>query len=686
MTPESVETDLATNYNLSQRWPDLGLTKSFRELLTVYHRVSKAHLEKSGEPAIAVHRGYKTICKWIQESVVKLSESYGGIKDPQKAEHIAVCSLVLNLKESYGRDWLQSVASLLGMLMHFSMGKQGSNLLLNQRRPQKTFSTYPTSPVVARLVGDAIVSYLLKEPIPAICHRSVDAERYAQRALTFRVLDPSMESGQLLLEAALAFIRHVHRKHSSQSRTAKFLTRALLEKLCSDCLWGIDRNELATRAVSLLFSLLGAELGIQQLAPTHLLTADALECCSQSRLSHFDGIVNNPPWGEVLGPIERKRLRNQFFALQYRSDTYVAFSELAIRCLRPGGIFALILPSQAVATRNTARLREIFLAKTEIDRMILLPRSAFADATVRGLVFLGRLKPTATSTGCHVTIYPIVKRFNAISPARSFTVPPCALRGTYEDSWWPLLNANDSVRSGAQVIQLEQVATVTFGVQVYHKGRGAPPQTAEVLRNRPFTLLRPANGAVPAIRGRDLHDFHLSNPQRFIKFGKWLAFAGDHDSLRQSTRIFVRELCRRDGKLTAAVARNGYIPLHGVLTVVPKLIDAYVLVGLLNSIVVAEYVKTHAASFSKVDFQKITVSELRRMPIPIAAIGSAYRSTLGLSPHTGQEVSLRKWLISLAQRLSKIASMDNFETQELRVELDAVVSRMYNSLKEAQSA
>jgi hypothetical protein len=685
MTSESIETDLAKNYDLSQRWPDLDIIKSFCEFLIIYHRLSKARIKKLGEPAISLRSGYGTICKWIQESVVKSPESCSGTNNSQKAEHIVVRSLVLNLKESYGHNWLQSVASLLGMLMHFSIDRKRSNLLANHRRPQKRFSTYPTSPAVARLVGDAIVTYLLKEPVPAICHRSVDAESYADRALNFRILDPAMESGQLLLEVALASIRYVHRKHSPHSRTARFLTRAILEKLCSDCLWGIDRNELATRAVSLLFSLLGAELGIQQLAPAHLLTADAFKYYNQGLVSHFDGIVNNPPWGEVLSPIERKRLRNQFSILQYRSDTYVAFSELAIRCLRPGGIFALILPSQVVAARNTARLREIFLANTEIDQMILLPRSAFADATVRGLVFLGRSQSTPTSNGCHVTIYPIVKKFNVISPARSFTVSHAALRDIYQDSWWPLLNANNSLRFNAQVVRLEEVATVTCGVQVYQKGRGIPPQTGEVVKKRPFTLTKPANGAVPAIRGRDVHDFHLNNPQQFIKFGKWLARVGDHNSLRRSKRIFVRELFRRDGKLTAAVARNGYIPLHGVLAVVPKLIDAYTLVGILNSTEAAEYVRTHAASFTKVDFQKITVNELRQMPIPIVFIEPTHRAALGLSPTTEQEVSLYERLITMAQRLSQIASLDDSEAQGLRAELDTVVSIMYNPKKKAGS-
>jgi hypothetical protein len=356
----------------------------------------------------------------------------------------------------------------------------------------------------------------------------------------------------------------------------------------------------------------------------------------------------------------------------------VAFSELTIESLRPGGIFALILPSQAIAACNTARLRGLLLSKTTLDQMILLPRSAFADATVRGLVLVGRVESASTSTTCRVTTFPIVKSLDATGPARTLAITANAFRELAEGSWWPLLTGGDSQPSYARTIQLENLAHVTSGVQVYHKGRGVPPQTSEVVKKRPFTFRKPRPGAVPAIAGRDVHELHVSPPGQFIKLGKWLAHVGKHDFLRQFTRIFVRELCRRDGKLTAAVASDGLIPLHGVLTVVPKLIDPYALVGILNSSAAAEYVKRCAASFSKVDFQKITVSELRQMPIPIAAVGPAYRSTLALSPPTAQESSLCNRLTALAQKLSQVTLITDAKTMELRAEMETVVSALYS--------
>lgn len=671
MAIESAVADFTPD--LFRRWPDSNLSRLFREMLTIYNRLYEAHLEKTGNPALSMRTGYETICGWIQQPPFNRS----GLSDRDRLDYTAVLSIISNLKTSYGADWLQSLASLLGMLMHFTTRNRGARLLVNERRPKKAFSTYPNSPAVARFVGEIILTRLMRRPVPLVCNRPSDAERYAEGALDFLILDPSMESGQLLLEVALAAVRKVYSAHPPSSKAARNLTRAVLEKLCRDCLWGIDRNGLASGTVSLIFSLMGAAFRVPELAPAHLITADALEYFDRAEFPKFDAVVNNPPWGEALKPAERKRLRERFSCMRYQADTYVAFAEAAIKSLKPEGLFALILPCQVVAAQNTARLRELLVGEAAIDQIVILPRSAFADATIRGLILSGRAHPATASERCQVTSYPLVKKFSAIGPANRFTIASGDLRRAGEKSWWPLLNGMDGPKVRARAISLELLAVVVSGVHLYERGRGIPPQTADIVRKRPFTLYRPARGALPALQGRDVHEFHLNSPRQFIKFGRWLAHTGKHESYRRSTRIFVRELCRRDGKMTAAVATDGLVPLHGVLTVVPKMINAHALAGILNSTMAAEYVSHCAASFSKVDFQKITVGELRQMPIPLAALNSSQRRGLGLPEPNERELSLYRQLVRLARRLARATTINDPKTEGLFAEINAVVSTMY---------
>lgn len=673
-------TPLSQVQDLQQRWPDQNLASLFLGLRKIYESVVRAEMKQVTSSSVSIQKAFQKICRWVEESLIEGVEPGRSCRKALRAERLALHFLVLDIKRTYGRyDWLQSIASLLAMLMHLSWSKTGTPQLVNRRRPQRPFSTYPNSPVVGKIAAEALASHLFHQPIPVTCDRSACANRYADRALDFRILDPSMESGQLLLEFAISCVRRVESVHPPGSNSARRLTRALLKKLCADCLWGVDRNTLAVPSAGLLFSLLGAEYGIERLAPAHLATADSLAGFHQTKLDQFDGIINNPPWGDVTQPAERKRLRENFDTIDHWLDMYVPFSELGIRCLRPGGALALIIPSQVVAMRYTARLRGLLLNKIKLDQLIFLPRAAFVDATVRAVMILGRAKTANVESGrCRVTAYPMEKRIDFVGPVRIFNVSQAALNRVGQDSWAPLLNGDGWSGFKAKTVRLDQLASVESGIQVYGKNRGWPPQAAETVRRHPFTFSQPAEGAVPVVRGRDVQDFRLAQPQQFVKFGKWLAWTGKHETLRWTTRIFVRELHRRDGKLTAAISRDGLIPLKGVLTLIPKGVNLYVLLGVLNSMMAAHYVRQHGASFSKVDFQRITVDELGLMPIPIAAIGPPYRNVLNLNSSTKEESRLRNHLISLVRQLAESASLSASRKEKLQGKVENAVIAMYN--------
>ncbi|HEV3467762.1 MAG TPA: TaqI-like C-terminal specificity domain-containing protein [Pyrinomonadaceae bacterium] len=680
------ELPAASDYPLQQRWPDPALSAAFRELLRLYEKVVARRLERSGDPQRAVGESYRLVCRWVRESgPARGAPPAGGVRGPERA-HFA--QLLARLREAHGEDWLQSVASLLGMLMHLSAGEAGGGPLSNTRRPKKLVSTYPNSPALARFVGDAAIARLLRHPAPARCRSTADAERYAERALNFRVLDPSMESGQLLLAVAAACVRRVAERHAPGSADGRRLTRAVLAKLYRDCLWGSDRNGLAVEATRTVLSLLCDEVGAGGCAPAARLScADALAVLPRDSGPPFDCVVNNPPWGEALGPEERARLRRHFPTFDRRGDTYVAFSERALNWLRPGGVFVLVLPSQVVGASNAARLREFLAGAATLDELVLLPRAVFSEATVRAVVLLGGRRPAPAAARCRVTFYPLVKRLGAPQPAVSVTVASAALREAGTDALSLLVrSAAGPRRLGGGCVRLGQVASVACGVQVYGVGRGLPPQTAETVRNKSFTYAGPTAGTVPAVRGRDVRDFCVGEPRLFIKFGDFLAWAGRHESLRGRTRVFLRELCHRGGKMTAAVARDGYVPLHGVLTVVPELIDAHVLTAILNSAAAAEYVRHHTASFTKVDFQKITVAELRRMPIPTAAIAAGCRKRLGLAPSTRAASALRRSLAGAASRLARSGRPDAAAARRLRERVDALVAEMYRLSEENSHA
>jgi hypothetical protein len=675
------EENLLHSEDLLRRWPDPPLVDLFYHFLDIYQKICAE--SRSVDRETATHAGYQLLCKWIHGALAGQGKT--ARTEARSEEEERVRSLTLRLREHHLSDWLQRLASLLAMLMHFAPDTTTESLLVNRRRPRKPFSTYPTSPAAAQLVAETMIPFLFEHEIPPVCRSAREAERYADRALAFQILDPSLESGQLLLGITQAFLQRIHCRHFPGTREARFLERALLEKLCGDCLWGIDRNELALLAFTLLISLLGAEHGIAQLKPQHLFAADALELLPQGGLPLFDGVINNPPWGEELAASERKKLRHRFRSLQHHTDTYISFSEVAIRSLQPNGAFAVVLPSQAVAARNATGLREFLHEQTCIERIILLPRAVFGDATVRGLVLAGRARPSTYTAACQATVYSVIKRMDSTGPPQSFEIPREAFQRLGSGSWSPLLTGSEPTAGSSETVPLGSLAIATSGVQLYGIGRGTPPQTPEIVHLRSFSFATPGPGMTPAVRGRNVQPFRVLNPDEYVRLGRWLARVGDHAAYRLGSRVFVRELCRRDGRLSAALARDGFIPLHGVLTVVPTRVDAHVLVGILNSTKAAEYVRVHAASFSKVDFQRITVGELRQMPVPITALDTSARADLGLCPPSPGELALRSELIAIVEDLSN-ENERGLEAANLFKRLETVITALFSGVSQACDA
>lgn len=675
MFQETLKTEIVSSV-LWQRWPDHAVLGSFREQLGIFKQLCHTLPPASNGSSRTDGDPFECLCRKLAQAWrQRRANAPQDITPESRAAEIHVGPRKRQGPPAYRE--LQRMASVLSMLMHLSACTKYPGQLRNHRRPQKSFSSYPTSPAVSRLLAGFVLTHLVKEPMPARCCDMADAERFAKRALSFRLLDPSMETGQLLLQVACSLVQLVHRSHHPGSSAACCLTRAVLERLCSKCLWGIDRNPRAIAAVNTIFALLAFELGLPRLEIQNLFTADSITSLDTGRFGQFDGLLNNPPWGESMTRVERQALR-RLSTTEHIADTYIAFSELAVRVLRPGGVYALVLPSQSLAARNACRLRELLLKAGTLDHLILLPRAAFADATVRGVALLGRVHPDQPAVEpIRVAIYPRVKRINDRGIVKSFRLPQGVLSQLGRRPWTKAFVEPSRDFSPVSTIMLGDLATVLSGVKMYHVGRGTPPQTRRVVRARPFSSSTRQPGTVPAVRGRHVVDFRLKPPDEFVSLGPWLAEVGQHSALRYTERVFVRELCRRDGKLNATIAPRGVLPLHGVLTVVPKMISALLLVALLNSRAVARYVQQCTASFSKVDFQRITVGELKELPVPLAAVHGRYRRRFRHEDPGERERELRRMMTVLARRLVTVEPRGDLRYDKLRERVEHVVSAMY---------
>src|SRR4051794_34392328 len=109
---------------LGQRWPDQCLSKYFQTLLRIYQAFLDLRVKAHRAPRCILGHAYKTLCtsfRLASHSQI-LEEDEGKAVHENQARKIH--ALIKDLRRDYADDWLQAIASMFGMLMHFSVPKR----------------------------------------------------------------------------------------------------------------------------------------------------------------------------------------------------------------------------------------------------------------------------------------------------------------------------------------------------------------------------------------------------------------------------------------------------------------------------------------------------------------------------------------------------------------------------------
>jgi hypothetical protein len=102
----------------------------------------------------------------------------------------------------------------------------------------------------------------------------------------------------------------------------------------------------------------------------------------------FDVVIGNPPYGiNLLTENEKGYFKNLHSILQFKIDTYELFLLKAIEITRLKGISAYIIPSTFIDNYFGEKLRELFLSKLKINKIIELDDRVFEEAVVHAMIF-----------------------------------------------------------------------------------------------------------------------------------------------------------------------------------------------------------------------------------------------------------------------------------------------------------
>jgi methylase of polypeptide subunit release factors len=367
--------------------------------------------------------------------------------------------------------------------------------------------------------------------------------RTPEQACSSSCLEPAVGSG-LFLIGCLEGLR----------RRFPLISAENLLEFAQNRLYGFDINPKAiaqSRQYLSRFFLEHFALSVSPNSFKQVQEADFLKW--QTGEKQFDFIIGNPPYG-LARDGKLSLADNTLFKQQYEKhrrgkiNKYILFLAKSYELLSPSGKLSFLIPNAWLGVEAAQPLRAQILKDEALEHIRELPPDVFPEAGVETIIVI--LSKASRK-----------KTFNIERLGRSeMTAVPAAacLQRKHQEillEWnseiedlFTWLNANCAPLSDPHFNLRSSIA-----LQAYAKGKGSPPQSAEVVRDHPFHSLESQQNPawVPYLEGKDIGRYSISWGGWNLKYGPWLA---EHQPLAryQGPRVLLREVLGKHPRLFRA--------------------------------------------------------------------------------------------------------------------------------------
>lgn len=267
-------------------------------------------------------------------------------------------------------------------------------------------------------------------------------------------------------------------------------------------------------------------------------------------------MIGNPPYGAKIDKSQLDYLCQKFKKQGLNkvfSDTYVSFYILGLeRILKKNGLLGYITPNTWRMVKNGYDFRNYLLKNFNIKYIVQHAEKVFSDATVDVDTVI--IKNNFNDKNMIVAIIGDLRfSFNGHKIEQKYLLSEDIINLSLSDKDYLL---KDKIELNS--LKLSEICVVKNGVKPYEKGKGKPAQTAEVLKNKPFTSeCKIDDSFSPLIGGSNFHRYLLLwNNDNWIKYGEWLASPRDKSIFDASEKLIFRQTSDR---IIGCLIKNGFI-------------------------------------------------------------------------------------------------------------------------------
>jgi hypothetical protein len=329
----------------------------------------------------------------------------------------------------------------------------------------------------------------------------------------------------------------------------------------------------------------------------------------------FDAVIGNPPY---LGGREWKEeggRRYEYFVekyavAEYQFDIYALFWEQGIRLLKPKGLIGYITPNTWLNNQSNLKLRQFILGNTGVVSITDYSREkVFHDAVVlpiiailaKGHKVIREVDILAPIDGGVKLLHRIKQKIWEKDESSIFNIG--------------LREADVAIRSKIENagVNLDEFATVKFGIKLYETGKGHPPQKASDAKDHIYESFKKIDSTYRRyLEGKDINRYAISWQDRWLKYGENLA-APRAPELFIGARLLIRRIV--GDRLIGTFIDNDFVTSQLLQIVKPHDENlAKYLLAILNSTLIAFYFRKKYNRTDKT-FPEIRIYELASLPI-----------------------------------------------------------------------
>ncbi|MDQ3814705.1 MAG: hypothetical protein M3347_12240, partial [Armatimonadota bacterium] len=164
---------------------------------------------------------------------------------------------------------------------------------------------------------------------------------------------------------------------------------------------------------------------------------------------------------------------------------------------------------------------------------------------------------------------------------------------------------------------LSKHGKATWGVKIYQRGKGKPPQDGSESQNQRFhSRIKAKATHRPLLGGTEIKRYHLNWQGGYVDYGPWLAEPRASEWF-EGPRILVREVTA-NGIIQAVTTDDDYVFSNSVDGV--RLTNSWYrlefVLGIINSKLISFYHSYTSANAFKESFPKVLIKDLLNLPLP----------------------------------------------------------------------